>query len=206
MASPPGPPEGCWQDAAGRFVPEHLVKPEHKLEDELVRRLHERARAAQQALADLKADAFEDVDALVDLLAESYSAQRAGAKGNLTLSSYDGSLRVQVAVGEQIEFGPELQVAKSLVDDCIKAWSAGADDNLLALVRDAFDVDRKGALRVDRILGLRRLAITDPTWLRAMDAIGNAVRTQESKRYVRFYTRPAPEQPHRLLPLDLSHA
>lgn len=34
-------PEGYMQDAKGRLVPIAAIKPEHLLEDELVRRLHE---------------------------------------------------------------------------------------------------------------------------------------------------------------------
>ena len=71
---------------------------------------------------------------------------------------------------------------------------------------DAFDVGQQGKLRVDRILGLRRLAIDDADWLRAMEAISNAVRVVQSKRYVRFYRRTAPAGPYEQVALDLARA
>ena len=34
-----------------------------------------------------------------------------------------------------------------LIDECIRKWAKGADKNLLALVNDAFKVDKQGKIR-----------------------------------------------------------
>jgi len=183
------PPADCMLDASGRYVPSALVKAEHKLEDELVREMHAEALQQSAAIRAFKDASFEKVDTLLALLDEKHGAKPGGAKGNLTLSSYDGSLRVQVAVGNQVEFGPELQAAKTLIDACIEEWAASSGPELRVLVNDAFDVGKEGKLRTDRILGLRRLEITKPEWIKAMAAIGDAVRVVSSRRYVRFYQR-----------------
>jgi hypothetical protein len=210
-ATPPRPPaesppvpEGYRRDAQGRLVPLAMVKREHLLEDELVRDLHSHAVAISELLRKFRTDALFQIDALQDLLAEKYNAQRGGQRGNLTLSTYDGMLRVQLAIADQVELGPELQVAKSLVDECIRGWSKGASVELQAIVMDAFDVDKKGRLNTDRILGLRRLAIEDPNWLKAMEAIGDAVRVVSSKRYLRFYSRAAQGDKLNQVPLDMT--
>ncbi|MFT8418999.1 MAG: hypothetical protein ABF636_09260 [Acetobacter sp.] len=44
-------PEGYMKDTKGRLVPLEAVKPEHLLEDELVRRLHEAAAQLAEQLA-----------------------------------------------------------------------------------------------------------------------------------------------------------
>ena len=199
-------PDGYMQDAVGRLVPRANVKAEHLIEDELVRKLDELAEAQTQALAALKATAFAEVDALISLLGEKYGAAPGGAKGNVTLSAYDGSRRLQVAVGNALDFGPELQAAKALIDGCLDRWTQGGNPNIRAIVTDAFDVGQQGKLRVDRILGLRRLAIDDADWLRAMEAISNAVRVVQSKRYVRFYRRATPAGPYEQVALDLARA
>ncbi|MBR0644013.1 DUF3164 family protein [Plastoroseomonas hellenica] len=199
-------PEGYLEDAAGRLVPRAQVKAEHLLEDEMVRELHAKAVELQKQLAEFREAAFGRCRALLELLAQQYQAPRGGKKGNVTFASYDGAIRVQIAVGDYITFGPELQVAKSLVDDCLRRWSEGANDNLRAIVTDAFQVDKEGKVQADRILALRRLDIEDPTWQRAMQAIGDAVRVTHSKEYVRFYARPSRERDHALVALDIAKA
>lgn len=200
----PSIPEGFMEDAAGRLVPIANVKPEHKLEDELVRALHAEAEGMKVALAEFKQRAFGRVHAYMELLEQHYGAKRGGKKGNLTLTSYDGSLRVTLAVGEYIGFGPELQVAKQLVDDCLRAWSEGANANLRTIVTDAFQVDKEGKVNADRILSLRRLSIADETWQRAMQAISDAIRVTRSKEYIRFHARPQPNEDHVMVPLDIA--
>lgn len=195
---------GYMLDAAGRLVPLANVKPEDLLEDAVVRELDKLAREATAVLEALKARAFREIGALLELLEQKHGARPGGPKGNLTLNSYDGSIRVQVAIGDMLTFGPELQVAKGLIDDCLERWAVGGNENLKLIVCDAFDVGREGKLSVGKILGLRRAAVTDPEWERAMEAISEAIRVVATRRYVRFYRRPAPDKPHAQVPLDLA--
>lgn len=199
--------QGYMQDSAGRMVPRANVKPEHLLEDELVRNLVAGADVISGVLRKFRETAFAEIKAFSDLLDQQYGVKKSGgAKGNFTLTSFDGTLRVQVAIGDYLSFGPELQTAKRLVDECLTRWSEGVNDNLRTIVNDAFQVDKEGKLQVDRILALRRLAITDATWSRAMEAISNAVRVTHSKTYVRFYRRASAEADFVLVPLDLARA
>lgn len=199
-------PDGFRQDAAGRLVPVANIKPEHLLEDEMVRKLLTEAETMQRALQVFRGATFECLRAFLDLLDQQYGAPRGGKKGNVTFTSYDGSIQIKIAVGDQISFGPELQTAKGLVDDCLRRWSEGANANLQTIVSDAFQVDKEGKVQADRILGLRRISIDDPVWKRAMEAISDAVRTTRSKEYVRFYRRPSPEQDYVLVALDIARA
>lgn len=202
----PPVPDGYMMDGAGRLVPVGVIKPEHLLEDELVREIARKAAEASAVLQAFKFAAFADITALVDLLHQQYGAAKGGAKGNLTLNSFDGAFRVQVAIGDHLSFGPELQAAKTLIDTCLKRWTEGANINLQAIIDDAFDVGKEGKLRVDRILGLKRLAITDEEWVQAMTAISDAVRVVSSRRYVRIYHRDHREAPYVQVPLDLANA
>jgi Protein of unknown function (DUF3164) len=197
-------PEGYMQDAAGRLVPVANVRAEDRLEDELVRALHERARLLQEALRKFRDDAFEEVAIFQALLADKFKAKVGGAKGNLTLSSFDGSLRVQLAVNDTITFGPELQAAKALIDECLEKWSQGANENIRALVMDAFDVRKTGRVQVGQVLRLRRLQIDDPVWQRAMAALGEAIRPDTTKSYVRLYQRRGADGAQELVPLDVA--
>ena len=203
-ATVPAIPAGYMMRSDGSLVPESNVKAEHRLEDELVRNWLGRAKEVSAQLEDFRAKAFGDVDAFLELLAQQYGTTRGGVKGNFTLSSFDGTMQVQVSSGDFITFGPELQAAKSLIDTCISEWARGSNDNIQTIVNDAFAVGKEGKLQTDRILGLRRLHIEDPRWKRAMEAIGDAIRVVKSKRYVRFYERPNADTPMRQVPLDVA--
>ncbi|KAA8387054.1 DUF3164 family protein [Acetobacter tropicalis] len=199
-------PDGYMMDAQGRLVPRENIKPQDLLEDELVRILHAKAGELTQALASFKKEGFSEVAALQELLHEQYQAKIGGAKGNTTLSSYDGHLRVSVCIGESISFGPELQVAKSLLDELFERWTDGANANLKIIVMEAFDVGKEGKLSATKILGLRRHNVSDPEWKRAMDAIQDSIRIDSTKAYLRLHVRETPAQSWQILPLDLAKA
>jgi len=124
---------------------------------------------------------------------EKYEAKVGGQKGNITMSSYDGKRAVKISVQEHIHFGPELEAAKALIDDCIEEWSEGGNQNIRALVEHAFQVNKEGAIDTGRVLGLRGVNMkdkegnVDPVWARAMDAIADAVKVKSTASYVRFY-------------------
>ncbi|MBO2656186.1 DUF3164 family protein [Shewanella algae] len=117
------------------------------------------------------------------------TANKGGAKGNVTFSSYDGLLKVSISIKSSIEFGPELQIAKEMIDECIFRWSEKADPNLKVIVTGAFEVDKKGNLNTGRILALRKHKIEDPQWLDAMTAIADSIIETGSKSYIHFRQR-----------------
>ncbi|MFT8932146.1 MAG: DUF3164 family protein [Acetobacter syzygii] len=197
-------PDGFMQDSRGRLVPETNVRPSDKLQDELVRRLHREAEPVRQFMLDFKRLCFTEIHAFLDLVAEQYSTKLGSDKGNVTLTSYDGTLRVTVAVGNVISFGPEIQAAKTLIHGCLNRWSEGANANLKAVVLDAFDVDKQGSMNVGKILALRRLEIDDEEWKRGMQAISDSVCVDVTKDYVRLHQRPSPDARWQLVTFDLS--
>ncbi|HEY9344208.1 MAG TPA: DUF3164 family protein [Inquilinus sp.] len=199
-------PAGYLKDAKGRLVPEHLVKPTDKLQDQLVAKMLAYADELSAQIARFKAHCFDDVGTFVDLLAEQYGVTRGGGKGNMSFNSYDGTLKVVIAVADHLTFGPELQIAKTLVDECIAEWSEGSSDHIKVLVQHAFQVDQAGKVSREAIFGLRRLEIQDDRWQRAMAAINDSVRIEGSKAYIRFYRRPTPEATWQAVTIDLAAA
>lgn len=198
--------ERYMRDAGGRLVPLSVVRPEHQLEDQTVRKILGYAEELAARIARFRGHTVDDIAGTLDLMAERYGTKRGGAKGNVTLSSYDGLMKVTVQVQDQLAFGPELQVAKELVDRCISAWAAGADDNIRALIEHAFQVDQEGRINRAALFQLRRLDIDDEDWRAAMAALGDAIRTIGSKEYVRFYKRRTPRDAWRPISIDLASA
>lgn len=173
----------------GELIALSAVKPEHIEEDELVRRLTDKAAKANAVLTALRNEIFEEVTAFRALLADKYGVKRRGKKGNITLMTVDNGYRLNISVSETLSFGPELEVAKEVIDGLIRLWAEGSSKNIRALVDQAFQVDKQGKLNTDRILGLRRLQIEDDTgeWEKAMNIISDSIRTVSSKEYARFY-------------------
>lgn len=197
MTTPqPGPDTGQHyrEDGVGRLIPVSLIKPIDLARDELVIDLAQRAEAMNVSLVAFKANVFDDLRAFIDLSAEQYGVSLGGRKGNVTLMSFDGRYKVQLAVAERMVFDERLQAAKALVDECIVAWAENSRDEIKVLVNDAFQTDQEGRINTGRVLGLRRLDIRDDKWQLAMTAIGESLQVAGSKEYVRFYRRVAGDQ------------
>lgn len=177
------------EDAKGHLVPAELVKPQDALQDETVRQIMGYALALSAQMARFKEHTFDDIGGLEALLAQEYETRLGGRKGNMTLMTYDGLMKVQVQVAERIDFGPELQVAKALVDECLNEWSADSRPEIQAIVTRAFNTDKEGQINRSEIFMLLRLDIDDPRWKKAMEAIRDAMRVVGTKTYVRCYCR-----------------
>lgn len=182
-------PGGYRQDAKGRLVPEDQIKEIDQERDCLITDLVAEAREISARLRAFRLRAHADIAAFADLSAEKYGAKRGGKKGNLTLTSFDGRLRVARAIADQLTFDERLQAAKSLVDECLKEWSADARPELITLITDAFQVDRAGKIDTARILSLRNLDIKDDRWQRAMEAISDSLQVASTRSYIRIYAR-----------------
>ncbi len=197
-------PAGYWKDARGVLTPESLVKPVDKERDALVRAIVARAVPLSQSLRDFKQDTFADIQALIDLSAEQYGATIGGKKGNVTLYTYDGRYKVQRAMQDRIAFDERIQAAKELIDACVAEWTQDARPELLAIIDRAFSTDKEGEINPGRVLQLRRHDITDPRWLRAMDALAEAVQVVSSKSYIRIYERVGDSDQYTPISLDMA--
>ena len=196
-------PDGYRADANGRLVPETMIKPIDRTRDELVQELVRQALAMHDALVAFKGRVFNDINAFVDLSAEQYGVKFGEEKATLTLYTFDGKYKVQVAIAERMVFDERLQSAKHLIDECITDWAQSSRDEIKVLVQSAFDTDKEGKINTGRVLGLRRLDIKDEKWQKAMLAIGESLQVVGSKEYVRFYERVG-EDKYEPISLDLA--
>jgi hypothetical protein len=194
------------RDAKANLVPLDAVKPVDLLMDHAVRDIIGKAREASAAVRIFKAETFEAVGALQALIAQEYDATLGGKKGNITLTSFDGRMKVQVQVADLVEFGPELQAAKTLIDACLSEWAADSGVELRALVNRVFQVDKEGQINRAELFMLLRVEIADPRWQSAMDAIRDSIRVIGSRTYVRFYERDTPDGAWRAITVDLAAA
>lgn len=193
-------------DAKGNLVPKELVKPQDQLEDEVVRKIIGYARELSGQIARFRGHTFTDLGELDALLEQEYGVKKGGRKGNRTYQSFDGTMQVRVQVSDFIDFGPQLQVAKQLIDECLNEWAAESRAEIRAIVTRAFNTDKEGQINRSEIFMLLRLEIDDPRWQKAMEALRDAMRVTGSRTYVRFYERRAPEESWRAITIDLASA
>lgn len=192
------------QDAKGRLVPLATIKPIDLARDQLVQEIVAKAKALNAALASFKSSVFADIGAFVELSVERYDTRLGGAKGNVTLVSFDGRFKVLRAIADTLTFDEGLQAAKALIDECVHEWTEGARSEIRALINDAFNVDKEGKISTGRILSLRRLDIQDEKWQRAMSALSDSVRVQCSRSYIRVYERVGDTDQYQAIPLDIA--
>lgn len=191
------------RDSVGRLVPVEMVTEIDRARDELVRELVAKATGVSKILGDFKVSAMADIGAFVDLSAEKYGAKLGGIKGNVQLSTYDGEYRIRRDMAEDLVFDERLQAAKSLIDECINEWTEGSRPEIKVLIDSAFQVDQAGKISTTRVLGLRRLAINDPKWKRAMAAISDSLQVAGTRAYLRIYRRQKNGE-YKQINLDLS--
>ena len=199
-------PAGYVEDAKGRFVTEASIRPVQQLEDQMVRKVLGYAVELHNQIQRFKGHVFADTGAYMSLAEEKYEVTKRGAKGrgNVTFMSFDGLMKVQIAVADRLTFGPELQVARALFDECISDWTEDARDELRTLVDQAFQADKEGQVSRDAVFRLLRLEFDDARWKRGQEAIRDSIRVIGSKSYARFYIRNDQADGWRAVPIDLA--
>ena len=106
-------------------------------------------------------------------------------------------------LGTVVGSPPNMIAAKALIDECINEWTEGSRTELKTLINAAFQVDKEGNISTARVLGLRRLQITDEKWQRAMDALSDSLQVHISKPFVRVYRR-GEDGEYQLMNLDVA--
>jgi hypothetical protein len=194
------------RNAEGHLVPLESIRAADQLEDEQVRKVMAFAEALSAQIARFKEHTFADLNAVQDLYRQDYGSERTGAKGNVSYVTHDGLMKVQVQIAKLIEFGPQLQEAKTLIDECLVEWGAESRAEIRALVNRVFNVEKAGQINKAELFSLLRLEIEDDRWQRAMKAVRDSIRVTGSKEYVRFYKRDDPSAAWRAITLDIAAA
>lgn len=194
------------QDAKGALMPLELVKPEHLLEDELVRKIMTFAFDLNGKIFRFRGHTMTNIGEFDALLDQEYGVKKRGKKGNRTYQTYDGLQKVVVQVQDTIDFGPQLHQAKALLDECMNEWAANARPEIRAIITRAFNTDKEGKVNRSEIFMLLRLDIQDPRWKEAMRAIRDAMRVICSKEYVRFYVRDSIENDWTAITINMAKA
>ncbi|AJO78737.1 DUF3164 family protein [Pseudomonas sp. MRSN 12121] len=197
-------PEGFVRNAVGHLVPVDQVREQDKLRDQVAAELAEAAKKLHLDLKNFKKKSLGDIADLISIAGERYGVQMGGKKGNVTITTYDGKYKVVRSHADRLTFTEEMEVAKVMVYDCIKTWSKGADNHLLAIVDRTFSPNRNGQIKTSDVLDLLRLEIDDDTWKAAMKAVKDSILVSGIAVYIRVYERVNGTDEYRAIPLDLA--
>jgi hypothetical protein len=177
------------RNALGQDVPMHLVKEVDRMRDELVQDLLSRFSHANQEIKKLKSHAVNEVEAFLDISAQRFGQDLGGKKGNVTLYSYDGKVKIVRTVNDNIVFDEGFAAAKELIDRYLDDIMQAVPGDVRKLIDRAFRPNKNGHISTSAVLGLRTLGINDERWIRAMHAISESVTVMSSKAYIRVYSK-----------------
>jgi hypothetical protein len=193
-------------NSQGHAVPVANISQADRLMTETVNTIFQHADELFAKIGRFKAHVFDDVYTTRDLMAEQYGLKRGGAKGNITLTRFDGLARVSIKIADRLAFGPQLQIAKQLVDDYIEAFRDDIPDEIMPLLTHAFQMEKPGIVNRHAIYGLQRLKIDHPIWKQAMQAITDSRMVLGSKSYICMERRADYGAPWQAVTIDLAKA
>lgn len=196
-------PRGYMKDANDHLVPIKTIKQIDLDRNKLVIDVVKKAKKIRDPLAEFKKQTGQRIEAFIQHSAEQYDAKVGGNKGNVSLYSYDGKYKLMRTFSDSLEFDEQIQVAKSLIDECLVAWSKGSNVNIKAIVLKAFKTDKQGNLSIQRVLELKQHNFKDEKWVQAMKAIDNSMHIVGRKSYIRIYERDAAGQ-YQPMSLDIA--
>lgn len=180
------------------------LKPRDQLAHELIVELMPDVADLSSKLAAFKKRAIDEILAHREMMMTDHGVKVGGKGGNISIKSADGRLLVRYKVDHPIEFGPELEAAKALIDECLEDWGQSAGPELRAIITKVFKVNSKGRLDTSGILGLRSHAFEDERWGRAMDAIDEAIRRDRTASYISFFRVDPETGAETRIPLDIA--
>jgi len=195
--------KGNWIDGTGATVPPKYVRPVDKKRDAMVERLFREAVSLNSKLAAFRKFIEAEFEKFLDYAAEN-EGMELNKGGNYTFSNFSYNQRFIIQNKRLIDFDEHLQMAKQKIDSCLDRWSKGGNDNIRAVVLEAFKVDQKSRIDIKAILKLRKHNIKDKEWVEAMELITKAITITGTREYILFQFRPDSKSDWQTIRLDLA--
>ena len=177
------------RNAIGQDVPVHMVKEVDKMREALVRDIANAFLEVSGKLSALKKRATDDLEAFLAISAQRFGTDLGGKKGNVTIYSYDGKIKIVRNIQDSIVFDEGLAAARELIDQYLDSLMQGVPGEVRKLIDRAFRPNSAGRISTSAVLGLRSLDINDERWITAMHAIEESIKVVNSKAYIRVFIR-----------------
>lgn len=180
-------PTDLVQQADGTWISKSQMEPYKVMASDLAEKLFTQAQERSAELSELKKLSFDEMLAFREMMANDYGRTVGGKLGGFSIRSLDGKIRVEFSVTTNIQFGPQLEVAKVYLDEYLTEALTGSSEPIRTLITDAFKMNAKGGVDTSRILGLRKHKFDHPKWAMAMSTIEDAILADSQSVYVRYY-------------------
>lgn len=193
-------------NAKGQLTALEMIKPQHKLQDEMVRREFGWAFALADQIRRFKGHAYENLAAFDDLLAQEYGIISRSVKGNRSWVSFDGLMRIEVKIQDRLHFGAELHMAKEIFDRVLARKAADSAPEIRTMITNAFAVDKEGQINRANLFLLLQTESEDPEWHEGQRAIRDGIHVVGSQSYLRFTFREDFGEPEQTVTINLARA
>jgi hypothetical protein len=181
-------------DPQGNEVLKKYVKPIDLKRDNAVRRAHKIMMNLRIRMEKAKREVIEIVSEYETYSREKCGAPVGGKKGNLTLTSFDGQIKIERANQDFITFDERLSSAVDLIHECVNAWSDAIKTPILPLINKILTPNASGKLPIKGLLSLKQINIPQKDsqfekWETAMRLINDSMQVFQSKSYHRLLVR-----------------
>lgn len=191
-------------DKSGIEIPAKFVRTVDRKRDQVVNSIIRDALKLQEQLARFKQKTTQKIMDFMAYSAEDSGVKYGGKKGNVTLSSFDSNKKVEINVHQYVELNEKLILAKKIIDECLQDWGEGSSQEIVLIINQVFQVDKKGKVSIQGLLTLRTLNIKNEKWQKAMNLISDGLTVTASKQYLRFQQRKGAGKNWESILLDLA--
>lgn len=189
-------------DSAGHEVPTKYVSAYDKLRDRNVKKIVGCARNIRNNLESFVQNSIALLDQVAGL------KETLGEKGNLSVSSFDGLMRVSIRQRYNIFLDERVIKAREKmlgyingVLTRVKPEDAAA---MRIIVEEAFRVGANQMLSTAKVVQLLRMNIKNADWIDAQQILKDSLKPQKGKRYLTIETRPNMNHDFRSIRLDIA--
>lgn len=210
-------PENLIQRPDGSYVDLKTLPPRKQLAHDMVCRLFPKAIELRDDLTVLKRTTLSEMEAYRSIMHEEFETDVTGKGGGFSVKTVCGTKKIELSFAKHVSFGEELEAAKALLDEFLEdilgdlAESTGDETDgqssaeiIRDIVQAAFKVNSKGRLSTEGILGLSKHNWRHPKFLRALDAIDQAINRDSETTYTRYYLINPETKVETLVALDMA--
>ena len=190
------------RDNNGHDVPIKYVSKYDRLRDEKTKRILARFVKARKDIEKVVRDSLADIAAI-----QGARETPVADKGNFSVTSFDGLVRVAIDQAWHIELDDRVKEARDRMLGYAKSLCAKAGPDahaLLEIVEEAFAANSSGRLSVGRVLSLCRRNVTAPEWTEARDMLLASLRPEKGRCYIHVYSRTDMQHEFEMVRLDLA--
>jgi len=188
--------EEHWQNRNGKFIPIKNIQKHMRRKDKVVTGIIARVIPLRERLQKEKLNIIADINNYLGWH-QRVILKDAGIKdkdhdftdGNVILSDFANTIKVELKINETMEFDEGLKTAEKLWKNCIKRGLKDVPSWMRVVVEDTFSVNKKGKINTQQVLRLTKYAVDDKEWKEATNIALRSIQVAGTKQYLNMKVR-----------------